>query len=168
MISKVETFGLYEPANTVSRLGRYGNIQPIGSQIATASIDGITWALWYGSNGSQKTYSFVASSPLTSFSTDIMHFFNYLTQHQGFPASSQYLIGMKTHRLSTPQPRIITDAGSHRFAIRHRALHRWPCDPECLELVGKCSVVHFRLPKWLSGSEWMYKGLFFLHSMLFG
>jgi xyloglucan-specific endo-beta-1,4-glucanase len=76
------------------RLGRYGSIQPIGSQIATATIDGNMWALWYGSNGSQKTYSFVASSPMTSFSTDIMHFFNYLTQNQGFPASSQYLIGM--------------------------------------------------------------------------
>lgn len=76
------------------RLGRYGSIQPIGSQIATATVDGKTWQLWYGANGSQKTYSSVASSPLTSFSTDIMHFFNYLTQNQGFPASSQYLISM--------------------------------------------------------------------------
>lgn len=79
-----------------SRLARYGSIQPIGSQIATATIDGNIWELWYGSNGSQKTYSFVASSPITSFSTDIMHFFNYLTQNQGFPASSQYLIGLQS------------------------------------------------------------------------
>ncbi|CEJ57726.1 Putative Endo-1,4-beta-D-glucanase [Penicillium brasilianum] len=76
-------------------LARYGSIQPIGSQIATATIDGNTWALWYGSNGSQKTYSFVASSPIQSFTTDIMHFFNYLTQNQGFPASSQYLIDLQ-------------------------------------------------------------------------
>lgn len=76
-------------------LARYGSIQPIGSQIATATVAGQTWELWYGSNGSQKTYSFVASSPMTSFSTDIMQFFDYLTQQQGFPASSQYLIDLQ-------------------------------------------------------------------------
>ncbi|KAF7712596.1 Endo-1,4-beta-D-glucanase [Penicillium ucsense] len=76
-------------------LGKYGPAQPIGQQIATANVDGRNWALWYGANGSQKTYSFVASSPINSYSGDIKHFFDYLTQHQGFPASSQYLIDVQ-------------------------------------------------------------------------
>ncbi|KAJ5569400.1 endoglucanase-1 [Penicillium hetheringtonii] len=76
-------------------LARYGQVQPIGSQIATASVGGNTWALWYGVNGAQKTYSFVSTSPITSWSGDIKGFFDYLTQHQGYPASSQYLITMQ-------------------------------------------------------------------------
>ncbi|KAJ5819794.1 endoglucanase-1 [Penicillium riverlandense] len=76
-------------------LARYGSVQPIGSQIATATVDGNSWELWYGANGSQQTYSFVASSPMTSFSTDILDFFDYLTQNEGFPASSQYLINLQ-------------------------------------------------------------------------
>jgi len=76
-------------------LARYGSIQPIGSQIATATVGGQTWELWYGSNGSQQTYSFVASSPIESFNGDILQFFDYLTTSQGFPASSQYLINLQ-------------------------------------------------------------------------
>ncbi|KAJ5860287.1 endoglucanase-1 [Penicillium soppii] len=76
-------------------LARYGQVQPIGSQIATASVGGNTWELWYGANGAQKTYSFVSSSPITSWSGDIKGFFDYLTQHQGYPAGSQYLITMQ-------------------------------------------------------------------------
>ncbi|EMC98704.1 glycoside hydrolase family 12 protein [Baudoinia panamericana UAMH 10762] len=75
-------------------LGRYGSIQPIGSQIATTTIGGTSWAVWFGGS-SQKTYSFVASSPITSFSGDIKPFFTYLTNSQGFPASSQYLIDLQ-------------------------------------------------------------------------
>ncbi|KAJ6001527.1 endoglucanase-1 [Penicillium canescens] len=76
-------------------LARYGNVQPIGSKIATATVQGKTWELWYGANGSQKTYSFVASSPITSWSGDIKGFFDYLTAHEQFPASSQNLITMQ-------------------------------------------------------------------------
>ncbi|RAO65734.1 uncharacterized protein BHQ10_001746 [Talaromyces amestolkiae] len=76
-------------------LGKYGSIQPLGSQIGTATVAGITWQLWYGVNGSQKTYSFVAPSQQTSWSGDILQFFHYLSQNQGFPASSQYLIDLQ-------------------------------------------------------------------------
>lgn len=75
------------------RLARYGGIQPIGSVIDTATIGGTTWQLWYGGSG-QQTYSFVASSPINSWSGDIMAFWNYLAQHHNYPASSQYLIGI--------------------------------------------------------------------------
>ncbi|KAF5866003.1 hypothetical protein ETB97_001581 [Aspergillus alliaceus] len=76
-------------------LARYGHVQPIGSRIATAFVGNNTWELWYGVNGAQKTYSFIASSPITSWSGDIKGFFDYLTQHQSYPASSQYLITMQ-------------------------------------------------------------------------
>ncbi|KAH8701929.1 putative endoglucanase [Talaromyces proteolyticus] len=73
-------------------LANYGGAQPLGSQISTATVGDTTWALWYGSNGSQQTYSFVSSSPQTSWTGDILEFFDYLSENQGFPASSQYLI----------------------------------------------------------------------------
>lgn len=81
------------PAKQYSRLGKYGGAQPLGSQIGTANVGGATWQLWYGVNGSQKTYSFVASSQQNSWSGDILQFFHYLQNNHGFPASSQYLIG---------------------------------------------------------------------------
>jgi xyloglucan-specific endo-beta-1,4-glucanase len=58
-------------------------------------VAGANWQLWYGVNGSQKTYSFVASSQQTSWNGDILQFFHYLADNQGFPASSQYLIGKR-------------------------------------------------------------------------
>ncbi|KAI4155550.1 MAG: hypothetical protein LQ340_000941 [Diploschistes diacapsis] len=75
-------------------LARYGNIQPIGSQIDTPTVGGQTWELWYGGS-EQQTYSFVASSPINSFSGDIKQFFDYLAQNHAFPASSQYLINLQ-------------------------------------------------------------------------
>jgi xyloglucan-specific endo-beta-1,4-glucanase len=74
-------------------LGLLGSIQPIGSSIATATVGGLTWDLWYGTSGSQQTYSFVASGDdLESFNGDVMDFWDYLAQNEGYPASSQYLL----------------------------------------------------------------------------
>ena len=39
-----------------------------------------------------KVFSFVASSPLQSYSGNLKDFFNYMANSRGFPASSQYLI----------------------------------------------------------------------------
>ena len=75
------------------RLGKYGTIQPIGTQIATATVGDETWELWYGVNGDQQTYSFISSSPITSWTGDIQDFFKYLAENEEYPASSQYLIG---------------------------------------------------------------------------
>lgn len=81
---------------SVCRLARYGTIQPIGTQIATATVGGQSWEVWYGTSiqagAEQKTYSFVAGSPIQSYSGDLKAFFDYLTQSQSFPADSQYLI----------------------------------------------------------------------------
>ncbi|KAF5855368.1 hypothetical protein ETB97_009343 [Aspergillus alliaceus] len=80
-------------------LARYGTIQPIGSKIGTATIEGHTWELWYGTSiqagAEQKTYSFVSATPINSFSGDIKPFFDYLTAKHKFPASTQYLTNLQ-------------------------------------------------------------------------
>ncbi|KAI0198224.1 concanavalin A-like lectin/glucanase domain-containing protein [Astrocystis sublimbata] len=77
-------------------LGRFGNVYPIGSSVGTVSVGGSSWELFTGYNGAMRVYSFVATSPpVTSFSSDIKEFFNYLSNSQGFPASSQYLITLQ-------------------------------------------------------------------------
>lgn len=73
-------------------LGRYGSVNPIGSYTTTVTLAGRSWSLYVGYNGSMKVFSFVAGSPVSSFSGNIKDFFNYLASSQGFPASSQNLI----------------------------------------------------------------------------
>lgn len=73
-------------------LGRYGGVNPIGSQKSTVNVGGRSWTLWVGYNGSMKVFSFVAPSPITNFSGNVKDFYNYLASSEGFPASSQNLI----------------------------------------------------------------------------
>jgi xyloglucan-specific endo-beta-1,4-glucanase len=74
------------------RLGRYGNVYPIGSSTGQVNVGGRQWELFYGLNGQMKVYSFVASSPINSYDGNVKDFFTYLTNNKGFPASSQNLI----------------------------------------------------------------------------
>ncbi|KAF9890644.1 hypothetical protein FE257_005775 [Aspergillus nanangensis] len=76
-------------------LARYGTIQPIGSQVDTVDVGGTSWELWNGMNGDMNVFSFVVSDPITSFSGDISDFWGYLTENQGYPADSQYLINLQ-------------------------------------------------------------------------
>lgn len=76
----------------LSRLGRYGGVQPIGSKVGNANVEGRTWELWSGMNGSMRVYSFVAPNPVTNFNSDVKQFWNYLANTQGYPASKQYLL----------------------------------------------------------------------------
>ncbi|GAB1313556.1 Murein transglycosylase [Madurella fahalii] len=73
-------------------LARYGNVYPIGSSVGSVNIAGRTWELWVGMNGSMRVYSFIAPSPINSFSANVKDFFNYLQSNQGYPANSQHLI----------------------------------------------------------------------------
>jgi len=77
------------------------NAGPISSQysssgqpvaIATVSLAGHTWSLYFGSNGANNVYSFLppAGTTITNFSGDINTFLKYLTTSQGV-SSSQYL-----------------------------------------------------------------------------
>jgi xyloglucan-specific endo-beta-1,4-glucanase len=74
-------------------LARLGNVYPIGSSVGTVSVGGKSWDLWVGYNGSMRVYSFIATGTTYSWSGDVKQFFNYLESNQGYPASSQNLIG---------------------------------------------------------------------------
>jgi xyloglucan-specific endo-beta-1,4-glucanase len=74
----------------LAALGGAGPISATGSVIATPTIAGVKWNLYYGLNGSMKVYSFVASSQVTSFSGDLKLFFTYLATSQGY-STSQYI-----------------------------------------------------------------------------
>ncbi|MDN3261107.1 cellulose binding domain-containing protein [Streptomyces sp. CSDS2] len=53
---------------------KVGPIQPVGSQIGTATVAGRQWQVWSGNNGSNDVLSFVAPSAITSWSFDVMDF----------------------------------------------------------------------------------------------
>jgi chitodextrinase len=53
---------------------RQGPIQPIGSVVGTATIGGRTWEVWRGSNGSNNVISYVAPSPISSWSFSVLDF----------------------------------------------------------------------------------------------
>jgi len=86
-------------------LGRYGGVWPItesGRPIASVIIEGYKFDLYFGYNGAMKVFSFLSPAPnsdltkpstqYTTFNADIKLFFDYLTQNQGYPASTQNLI----------------------------------------------------------------------------
>lgn len=78
----------YEIMIWLAALGGAGPISSTGSAIATVTLSGYTWSLYYGLNGSVKVYSFVASSEITSFDANLMTFFDYLVTYEGVSSSS--------------------------------------------------------------------------------
>lgn len=72
----------------LAALGGAGPISSTGSTIATPTLAGYSWKLYYGLNGSTKVYSFVASSEITSFDGDLKAFYTYLTTYEGVSTSS--------------------------------------------------------------------------------
>lgn len=52
-----------------------GPIQPVGSVVGNATIDGQNFAVWKGSNGQNNVVSYVANSPITTWNSfDVMGF----------------------------------------------------------------------------------------------
>ncbi|KAL4942442.1 xyloglucan-specific endo-beta-1,4-glucanase A [Aspergillus oleicola] len=78
----------------LAALGGAGPISSTGSSIASVTLGGVSWNLWYGLNGNMEVYSFVASSTTESFSADLIDFVNYLVDNQGL-SSSQYLTNVQ-------------------------------------------------------------------------
>ncbi|KAE8901472.1 hypothetical protein PF005_g9566 [Phytophthora fragariae] len=74
----------------LAALGGAGPISSTGSAVATTTIADTEFSLYTGSNGDTTVYSFVASDTVKSFSGDLMDFFTYLIDNEGF-SSSQYL-----------------------------------------------------------------------------
>ncbi|MEU1039715.1 cellulose binding domain-containing protein [Streptomyces sp. NPDC005551] len=53
---------------------KVGSVQPVGSQVGTATVGGRSWQVWSGNNGGNDVLSFVAPSAITSWSFDVMDF----------------------------------------------------------------------------------------------
>jgi Glycosyl hydrolase family 12/Cellulose binding domain len=73
---------------------RQGSIQPIGSVVGNAAIGGRTWEVWRGSNGSNAVISYVAPSPISSWSFSVLDFINDV-KNRGAITSSWYLTSIQ-------------------------------------------------------------------------
>ncbi|MFF5157725.1 cellulose binding domain-containing protein [Streptomyces sp. NPDC000348] len=75
-------------------LNKVGPIQPIGSQVGTATVAGRTWQVWSGGNGSNDVLSFVAPSAISSWSFDVMDFVRE-TVARGMAQNDWYLTSVQ-------------------------------------------------------------------------
>ena len=73
---------------------RQGSIQPIGSVVGTTTIGGRSWQVWRGSNGSNAVISYVAPSPITSWTFSILDFIND-TKARGAITDAWYLTSVQ-------------------------------------------------------------------------
>ena len=73
---------------------RQGSIQPIGSQVATATVGGRSWAVWSGNNGANNVISYLAPSAIASWSFDVMDFVRD-TISRGRATTSWYLTSVQ-------------------------------------------------------------------------
>ncbi|GAA4951603.1 glycosyl hydrolase family 5 [Streptomyces caelestis] len=75
-------------------LNKVGPIQPIGSQVGTATVAGRTWQVWSGGNGTNDVLSFVAPSAISSFGFDVMDFVRE-TVARGMARNDWYLTSVQ-------------------------------------------------------------------------
>ena len=61
-----------------------GDVAPLGSVVGTVSIDGSTWTLYAGNNGSNPTYSFVHSGNESSATINLLDLLKYLENTKGY------------------------------------------------------------------------------------
>lgn len=73
---------------------RTGNIQPIGSVTASATIGGKSWQVWTGNNGGNNVVSYVATSTMSSWSFSVLDFIND-TRNRGYANNSWYLTSIQ-------------------------------------------------------------------------
>ncbi|MEV4636986.1 cellulose binding domain-containing protein [Actinoplanes sp. NPDC049548] len=73
---------------------RQGSIQPIGSPVGTTTIGGRSWEVWRGNNGANNVISYVAPSPVTSWTFSVLDFIND-TKNRGAVTSSWYLTSIQ-------------------------------------------------------------------------
>jgi hypothetical protein len=73
---------------------RQGSIQPIGSVVGNATIGGRTWEVWRGGNGTNAVVSYVAPSPIASWSFSVLDFINDV-KNRGAITSSWYLTSIQ-------------------------------------------------------------------------
>ncbi|CAL9639473.1 hypothetical protein SUDANB145_06293 [Streptomyces sp. enrichment culture] len=73
---------------------RVGPIQPIGSQVGTATVAGRNWEVWSGGNGSNDVLSFVAPAAVDSWSFDVMDFVRQAVS-RGLAGNDWYLTSVQ-------------------------------------------------------------------------
>lgn len=73
---------------------RQGPIQPIGGVVGNTTIGGRSWQVWRGSNGSNNVISYVAPSPINSWSFNVMDFLNDV-RARGAITTSWYLTSIQ-------------------------------------------------------------------------
>jgi hypothetical protein len=73
---------------------RQGSIQPIGSRNGSATIGGRTWEVWTGNNGGNNVVSYVAPSPISSWSFSVLDFINNVVS-RGSITRSWYLTSIQ-------------------------------------------------------------------------
>jgi Glycosyl hydrolase family 12/Cellulose binding domain len=73
---------------------RQGSIQPIGSVVGTTTIGGRSWQVWQGSNGSNNVVSYVAPSPISSWSFSVLDFINDV-RNRGAITTAWYLTSIQ-------------------------------------------------------------------------
>ncbi len=73
---------------------RQGPIQPIGSSVGNGNVGGRTWDVWRGINGSNNVISYVAPSPITSWSFNVLDFVNDI-RNRGAITNSWYLTSIQ-------------------------------------------------------------------------
>jgi hypothetical protein len=61
-----------------------GDVGPLGSSVGTVSLDGSTWTLYAGNNGSNPTYSFVRSGNESSGTVNVLDLLKYLENTKGY------------------------------------------------------------------------------------
>jgi hypothetical protein len=64
-----------------------GDVGPLGSSVGTVTLDGNTWTLYAGNNGSNPTYSFVRSGNESSGSVNLLDLLKYLENTKGYFAN---------------------------------------------------------------------------------
>ena len=73
---------------------KVGSVQPVGSQVGTATVAGREWQVWSGNNGSNDVLSFVAPSAITSWTFDVMDFARQAVS-RGLAQSNWYLTSVQ-------------------------------------------------------------------------
>lgn len=74
-----------------SDTGSYGADGKPEALATNVEVAGQTWDLYKGPNGQMTVFSFLATSTVNDFSGDMLDFFDYLAENQGYD-TSQYLL----------------------------------------------------------------------------
>ena len=111
-----------------------GNVAPLGSVVGTVSLNGSTWTLYAGNNGSNPTYSFVRSGNESSGTVNLLGLLKYLENTKGYfanPTLSTVQYGWEISSTSNAQEDFTINSysvSSSQLAASHlrRAVQQMP------------------------------------------